>query len=107
VDRFVSKIDATDAQAAEIDAIVDDLFPDAMNLRKDGKNLRKRFRAAMKADTLDPRELENLRQEGLALADQATKRGLDSLIKLHNVLTPEQRAEIQEHMEARRSRWHR
>lgn len=111
-DRIMSKLDGTDEQRDALDDLIDEVFPDAMALRKEGRGLAERFHRALTAQSLNRAELENLRQEGLALADKASRRGLDALLKFNDILTPEQRAQVRDHLKARGARgcggghWH-
>lgn len=94
-DRVLSKLDASDEQRTEVDTLVDQLLPGMIGFKAEGRALKAKFRTALTADTIDAQELENLRQEGLALADRASAKALGAVISLAEILTPEQRAELQ------------
>ena len=100
--RVMDKLDATDAQHDELDALIESVFPDAMVLRKEGKQLKAKFRQALLADSLDKVELENLRQEALALADKGSKKALETLLQFEQILTDEQKTQAKDRI---RSRW--
>ncbi len=94
-DKVLSRIDGTDAQRAEVGALLDKLAPEVFALKTEADTLKDAFHAAIASgQELDPAELERLRVEGLKLADKASKRALDALLDFQEVLTPEQRAEL-------------
>lgn len=106
-DRVMGRVDGTDAQRAEVGALLDKLAPDAVALKKEAKAVKAQLKAAIESgEELDPTELERLRKEGLRLADKASKRALDALLDFQDVLTPEQRAELIGDLQ-RMQRWHR
>lgn len=94
LERVLDKIDASEAQEAEVQAIFDKTLPQALELRKAARQLRGEAREAMMADEPDVEQLEALRQRGLKLADEGSKLALDAVLEVHKILTPEQRAEI-------------
>jgi len=104
-DRAFTRIDATDDQRDEISGLIDEALPEMMQYRSQGKDLRQQFRSAMQEDELDARRLEALRQSGISLIDQASRRGLDMMVEVSSVLTPEQRAQLREGWQERRAAW--
>ncbi len=106
-DKVMDKLDGTEAQRSELDALIDSLVPDAVAFHKEGRALKAKFRAALTSDTIDAKELENLRQEGLSLADRASRRALSAIVTASAITPPEQRQQLQAHIDARRARWHR
>ena len=106
-DKLLNRVDATGAQRNEVDALLDELLPDVFAMKKEGRALKERIHAALQAETVDAAELENLRQEGLAIADKASKKAIEGVVRLGDILTPAQRAEIHQMIKDKRSRWHR
>lgn len=89
-------VDATEEQKAEgrvvAERVVDQLVP----LAERHKAQREALVAEMAKPQIDRVALERLREDGLALADEASRVGLDGIADLAEVLTPEQRTELLE-----------
>ena len=100
--KVLDKVDGTDEQEAQIGAVLDKVVPDMVGHRNEAKALKAQFREALSVDKPDPAELERLRAEALALADKASRRAVDTVLELHQVLTPEQRQELLDWHEKRR-----
>ena len=94
--KVLDKVDGTEEQEAQVGAVLDRLVPDMIAHRDDAKALKAQFHEALSVDQPDPAELERLRQEALALADQASRKAVDTALELHQLLTPEQRQELLE-----------
>lgn len=103
VDFAARQLDATAQQKTRMHALADELAPQFLALRKDGKALRDKTQQAVRSD--DRGALEGLRKEALALADRASQQWLTAYGKLSDILTPEQRAQLADHM-AHRGHWH-
>ena len=95
-DHLLGRVDASDEQRAQVDAILDAAVPDFFALKTQGRTLREAFHAAALADDPDREGLEALRQEALGLADEATSKALDTMLDVHGVLDAEQRSRFQE-----------
>jgi hypothetical protein len=102
-ERFADRVDATDAQRAEIDAALDTLAPRLWTLKDRHEALRGDAQAAFAEEELDRAELDELRREGLALADEASVAALDAVWRVADALSVEQRRELVDAWEA----WHR
>ena len=96
----LGKIDATAEQRAEVDVILDELAPELFAMRAEGAELRGALHDAIGGETIDAEQLEQLRQQGLEHADEASRLVLGAVVELAEVLTPEQRAELIEKAEA-------
>ena len=94
IDWVLSRVDASEDQREQIKAIVgnsiDDLFP----LVDQHQINREAFVAEFSKPTLDRDALEQLRQNGLEMADQASTRLVSAVADAAEVLTPEQRNEL-------------
>lgn len=101
----LSRVDATDEQTAAIDAILDELAPEAFALKVDGTELRTEIKDALIEGDVDPVALEAFRLEGLAHADEASKLMVEAFVQLAEVLTPEQRAELAAEATRMHERW--
>jgi Spy/CpxP family protein refolding chaperone len=105
-DKLLDRVDATDAQRDEVDALIDEIIPDLFAMKKDGRALKERIHEALMAEPVNAEELESLRQEAMAMADKASKKATESVLRISEILTPEQRAEIHQMMKEKRERWH-
>ena len=99
----LNKVDASDEQTAQIDAVLDRVAPELFALKGDHEALRTEFRSALLADTINPVEIEVIRKDGMVLADDASKVILAGIIDVAKVLNAEQRTELSELAE----KWHR
>ncbi len=103
--RMLDLVDASEAQRAEIKKIHEAAAVDMKALRDSGRGLRERGRQLMLAPgAVDRGAAESLRLEMLALHDKMSKRRLDTMLAVADVLTPEQRAKIGEVMAKRGER---
>lgn len=93
---ILDKIDATPEQEAKVDAVLDRLAPELFALKDDKEALHQDLRAALTADNVDAAEVESIRKEGLALADEASRLVLGGVVEIAQVLTPDQRGELAE-----------
>lgn len=94
VEWVLDDVDATDEQVAEVTRVLQGAVPEVTALRDERKALVSEFQVALGKQTVDPAELEALRQKALALVDRASARGTQALAEAANKLTPEQRAEL-------------
>jgi Spy/CpxP family protein refolding chaperone len=94
VEWVLDDVDATDDQIAEVTRVLQSAVPEVSSLRAERKALASEFQVALRKQTVDPAELEALRQKALTLVDKASARGTQALAEAANKLTPEQRAEL-------------
>ena len=102
INKALSKVDATPEQHAKIDAIVKGTVSDVLALKKDPGQRREKIVAILKADTIDRAALEEIRAERLAAGETASKRIVQAVADIADVLKPEQRRELLTEWE----RWH-
>jgi len=95
----LSAIDATDDQRVEVEAVLDGVAPETLRLHEEAEALKEALHDALSADELDTDEIERLRSESVALFDRGTNLALETFVELHDVLTPEQRAQIRDLIE--------
>ena len=104
-------VDATDEQVDAITEIAVAATEDFHSLREQHRSHREAVVAALGGDEVDREALEQLRAEGLALAETASARFVTAVADAADVLTPEQRRELIEahdrHRHGRRHGWHR
>lgn len=91
---LLHKVDATDEQAARVDAVLDETAPALFALKDEQVALKDRLHTALAAPAVDAAEVERIRQDGLGLAEEASGVLVDALVDIANVLDAEQRAEL-------------
>lgn len=104
MERMLDSVGATDAQKAQIKQILDASRADMRKQHEAARALHDKTRQVLTAPTIDTNAAEQLRQQMLAQHDQASRRGLQTMIDVAQVLTPEQRAKVGEQMAQRQSR---
>jgi Spy/CpxP family protein refolding chaperone len=88
------EIDATDAQKAQIGPLVKQAVNDLLPLHAQLQASRAQFITGLTQSTVDRTALEAARTTHLQLADQASKRIVQLIADVGDVLTPEQRNEL-------------
>jgi Spy/CpxP family protein refolding chaperone len=94
--RALKKMDATEDQKARIKPIADDLGMALSGFREEHKAIRSRFVNAFEAEKVDPAEVARIRADALALADRATGKMAEAIVKASDILTPGQRRKLAE-----------
>lgn len=102
-ERLLDSVNATAEQRAQIKQIVQAARTDLAAQREAGRALREQGMALFAQPTVDARAAETLRQQMLAQHDQASKRGLQAMLEISAVLTPEQRKALAERMAQRKA----
>ena len=92
------EVDATDAQKAKIEPLVKAAMADIKPLHQQVHQLHTQLIEQMSAAAIDRTALETTRANGLALADQASKRIVQLLADVGDTLTPAQRQKLAEHL---------
>lgn len=103
-DFLLSRVDATDQQRQRVDAILDQAAPGLFRSHQKGAELRRSFVQAV-ADG-DRTAAENLRKQGLAIADEMSRQVLSVVEQSLLVLDNTQRAEVREHLSRMAERHH-
>jgi Spy/CpxP family protein refolding chaperone len=93
------EVDATDDQQKRVGEIVSGALDDLHGLRDQHRRNREAFAAQLGAPSVSREELEALRKAEMALADDASRRLVQALGDVAEVLTPEQRQALLEHAE--------
>jgi len=99
------EIDATDEQKQKLAPIVKQAAKDLLPLREKMQAARKQAIELLTGDTIDRGAIEALRAEQFQLAEQASRRVVQSLADAAEVLTPAQRKELAARVEKHRSGW--
>jgi protein CpxP len=103
--HFYVEIDATEAQKQKLDPIVRQAARDLLPLRETFHGGRQRAIDLLAAAAVDRNALEGLRSEQLQAAEAASRRLTQAIADVAEVLTPEQRQKLAEHVRQRRG-WH-
>ena len=104
VERMLDAVGASDAQRAQIRQITQAAEADLRAQMEAGRALRAQGMQIFVTPTIDARAAESLRQRMLAQHDQASKRVMQAMLDIANVLTPEQRAGLGERVRQRAER---
>ena len=93
------EIDATPAQQAQIGPLVQQAVTDLLPLGPQLKAGHAQFVEALTRSTIDRNGMETVRESQLQLADQGSKRIVQLLGDVGNVLTPAQRQALATHLQ--------
>lgn len=102
VKHALSDVDATADQKAQVTKILQSAATDVHALADQHFAARKELHEILAAATIDRARLEAVRVGELRLADEASKRILQGIADAAEVLTPEQRTALAEHIEEHR-----
>ena len=90
------KVDASDEQQEQVNAIVEATITDLFPLKDQHRANREAMRAALSQPTIDRQALENIRQSELQLVETMSSTIVEAVANAAEVLTPEQRTELAE-----------
>lgn len=96
----LDSVAATSDQEAKVHDIIASAFTDLTPRPEDRMAMRKKAIDILKAPTVDKAALEKLRTDFVASADARSKRFVDAVTQIADVLTPDQRAKLAERAEA-------
>ena len=99
------ELDATAEQQEKLRSIAKAAIKDLLPMREKAQVARDRAKGLLTQPKIDRAAIEAFRAEQMALADAASKRFAQALGDAAEVLTPEQRQKVQEHLEWRRGHW--
>jgi periplasmic protein CpxP/Spy len=102
-DWILHRIEASEEQRRQVQAIVQAAVKDLLPMRDQHHQYRQALRQALTQPTIDRSTLEEARRAELQLADQASSRLVEAMASAAEVLTPVQRAKLAELAD----RWHR
>ena len=105
VRHLAIEIDATTEQQDKLRTIVKAAVKDLVPLRARAQAAHQRARQLLTQPTVDRAAIEAFRAEQVAQMDAASKRLSQALADAADILTPEQRQKISEHMAQRRGHW--
>jgi periplasmic protein CpxP/Spy len=99
LEHLYVEIDATDAQKAQIDPLVKQAMSDLAPLHAQAQSAHTQFIQALTQPTLDRNSLEAAREAHMQLAEQASKRFVQLIGDVGNILTPAQRQALANHIQ--------
>lgn len=97
-------IDASAEQQDRVNTIVAGAVDDLFKLKQRHQDNRQAFHAQLGGASIDRAALEEIRKSEIALADEASKRLVQALADVSDVLTPEQRQALVQRFQSRHSR---
>jgi Spy/CpxP family protein refolding chaperone len=97
--HFYVEVDASNAQKAQIDPIVKQAMNDLLPLHAQLQSAHEHAMQALAQPTIDRASLEAARAEHLQLADQASKRIVQLMADVGDLLTVPQRKAFAEHLQ--------
>ena len=100
-DRLLRHLDADDGQRNRVRAVIDGSVTRLFPLHEQHRAYRTEWLDALSREQLDRQELEALRRAELELADAASRELIDNLVDTWQILEPEQRARVLEHVRRR------
>ena len=103
VDHMLDGLNATEAQRGQIKQIAVTAANEMKSQREAGRGLREKGMQLFAAPTVDANAAEGVRQQLSVIHEQASKRMLQAMLDIANVLTPEQRAKIGERLKERQA----
>lgn len=98
LDFLLRKVDATPAQHAQADAIVQKRAPELYAVISEGREVRKQLKQALLAEQVDPARVAAVRTRLDALTKQASEIGFASMTDVAQLLTPAQRKQVAERL---------
>lgn len=97
-------IDATQEQQDQVNRIVAGAVDDLFRLKQRHQENRVAFHAQLGGASIDRAALEEIRKSEMAVADEASKRLVQALADVSEVLTPEQRQALVERIHSHHAR---
>ena len=98
--------DATDEQRLTIRGLFEDTLPEIQAFHEEGRELHERMHDAFRAEVVDRAVVEDIRLDGLDLAERVSSSVLDLMVEAGNVFTRDQRITLMDHHEAMREKRH-
>jgi Spy/CpxP family protein refolding chaperone len=106
LDRMVRhlavEIDASNEQQDKLRNVAKAALKEVLPAREKLHAARQQAHTLLSAPTIDRGAIEKLRAEQIALADQVSKRVVQAIADAAEILTPEQRKKLEEHVQYRR-----
>jgi Spy/CpxP family protein refolding chaperone len=103
LERMLDSVNASAEQRTQIKAIAERAATDFKAQREAGQASRDQWIALFTQPTVDANAAEALRAQNMQRHDQASRRMVQAMVEISRVLTPEQRKQLAERMQQRRS----
>ena len=104
--HLLDKVNATPAQRSQIQGIWAGLRPQLKSLHQQHAAIHQQMGDALSAATINPSQVEQLRQQSMSLADKTSSVFTQGLVQTAQVLTPDQRKQAQAFIQEARGRFH-
>lgn len=98
INSALDDIKATDDQRKQVNAIKDDLFAEGIKLHQGQKAAKAELVAQWEAASPDAAKVHSVVDERIDALRAFTHKAADAAIRVHNLLSPEQRAELRSEM---------
>lgn len=96
IESALEEISASDAQRQSVREILSEQLPYLAQLREEAHALREQMRGLFLAEEIDREAVMAMRLQMVDLFDRATESGLETMLDLAEIFTPEQRATLAE-----------
>lgn len=104
VDRISDELKLDEAQKARLDRIKDEFLAKRLKMVKDRDEVYDEAIGLMKSDAIDRAKLDALTEKTRGRTDDAVKFFFAKFAEFHDMLTPEQRAKVAEHLTEHREK---
>jgi Spy/CpxP family protein refolding chaperone len=94
VNEKLDEVKATDAQKQQVKAVEKDLFEQGRALHTGNRDFHNAVLAELQKDNPDPAQVHALVDARAASLKEFADKVADGVLKIHGILTPEQRAQI-------------
>ncbi len=94
IDQLLNDIKATDAQRAQINPLKEQLIQQGTALRQSQMDLHKELMAEWQNSQVDAAKIHAMVDQRVEAFRALAQKAADAVIQLHDVLTPEQRAQL-------------
>lgn len=100
--QALRRVDATPEQEARIQAIIGGTLKELLPLRDEARLARRESLQLLAAPTIDRAAMEKLRAGQIAVHEQASKRVMQAVLEVAEILKPEQREQLTKMIAERR-----
>jgi len=90
----LKNVDATQEQREQIGAILQELDSDVVRWQEERQALKDRFIQVLQGEQVNPEQLAKIKSASVTMADQALSQTVEVVLKVSEVLTPEQRKKL-------------
>jgi len=98
IDRLLDQINATPEQRAKINEIKDQLMQQGTALRQAHRDLKKELITQWQSPQVDAAKIHAMVDQRVEEFRARAQQAADAMVQLHDVLTPEQRAQVQQEL---------